>query len=191
MRLRDRVGLTCVVVGVFVQAGSARAADLSLGQWTYSWNSGAQINASVPINNDGPTNSGPLTITLWATTDPRDSTVLTQGFRLVQVTVDEGVFAFDSIEVSSGFQSHVDRPDPGTYNIAVTVDESGLDASPRLLDIGLSQLTFPLPTAPSESAIRSRVASAIPCGSLFVPFSLATFVGLCLTKWATRSAGRR
>ena len=169
--------------------GTARAADLSLGSWTFSWNEHAQINVSVPVSNNGATDSGPLLITLWATNDPRGSTAVTSGFRLVQV-LEDGIPAMSSREINTGFQDHVEQPDAGTtYNIAVVVEEDSFDAPATLVSFASRQLTFPLPEAPTQAEIRRRVASAVPCGALFVQFSLVTFLGLCLTKWVTR--GRR
>ena len=188
--MRSRVaGFVWAAVLVCAAQGTAWAADLSLGGWTFSYNEHAQIDLSLPVNNNGPTDSGPLLITLWATNDPRSSTVVTSGFRLVQV-VEEGIPAFGSREIQTGFQDHVQPPDPGTYNIAVEVLEDSFDDPATLVGFASSQMTFPLPEAPSQAEIRRRVASAIPCGGLFVQFGLVTFVGLCVIKWVGPRPGR-
>jgi cytochrome c553 len=188
MGMRDLVGLACAVVAPFIQAGSARAADLSLGAWSFSWNEQAQIEVSVPVDNIGPTDSGPLTITLWATEDPRNSTALTQGFRLVEVTVDEGVSSFEFVEVNSGFQRHIEEPDPGTYNIALTVDEEGgLDTSPQLVSFSTTLLTFPLPVAPSQSSEGEEEGEAEPEGD--GDAGRGTFEAHCQVCHGARGAG--
>jgi hypothetical protein len=92
--------------------------------------------------------------------------------------------------VSGGPQAQIEPPEPGSYFMAVTVEEDAFDASPRLVSIAETPLSFPLPEAPSQADIRRRVASAVPCGALFVQFSLVTFVGLCITKLVTRATRR-
>ncbi len=175
-----------IAVVASVSTTGARAADIRLAEnsrWSFSWNARSQLSMSVPLTNASATNSGPITIRLWATNDPRSSAQVSSGFVLLEEVLSDGLAGLESIEVNTDFADLVEEPDAGQYNIALTVDEDAFDTGGTITSFSSdTRLDFPLPEVPSEAEIRRRVASQIPCGAFFVQFSLATFLGLCAIK---------
>ncbi|HUU84599.1 MAG TPA: hypothetical protein VM243_13960 [Phycisphaerae bacterium] len=178
------------VLGV---VGTAAAADIRLDGYIFQYNERAQISLSAELTNASPTASGPIILRLWATNDPRTSTTISaDAFLLIEAVVEEGLAGGASTEANTGYMSIIEQPEQpeqGLYNVALTVDEDAFDADPTIVSFASSQTQFPLFEAPTEAEIRRRVASAVPCGSLFVQFSLVTFMGLCAMKWM--GTGRR
>jgi len=166
-----------------ILTSSAGAADIRLGDWLYEFNTDAELSVSVPLTNNSTTDSGPIVLRLWATQDPRSSTsVSADAFVLVETVLQEGVPALDSVEVNSEFMAIIEEPAAGQYNIALTVEEQAIDAEETITSFASARIDFPLPEVPSAAEVRRRVASQIPCGALFVQFSLATFLGLCALR---------
>jgi hypothetical protein len=181
--MNQRIVLLAVAGAVLLSAGTATAADIRLGGWLFRFNERAQISISAPLSNEGPTDSGPIAVRLWATSDPRSSIELSEGaFLLVEEVLGEGLTAGQSVEINTDFLDIIEEPEAGQYNIALTVEENAFDANPAILSFAGTRLDFPLPQAPTATEVRRRVASQVPCGALFVQFSLATFVGLSLMK---------
>ena len=173
-------------IAVVTWTGVAPAADINHGTWLFNFNERAQLSISVPVSNVGQTASGPIVIRFWATMDARSSEELTSGFLLIEERIEEGLAADQSVELSSPFRDPIEPPGPGQYNMALTIEEEAFDADPALLSFAAARLEFPLPEAPTEAEIRNRIAGMIPCGALFVPFSLASLVGLCVMKLVVR-----
>jgi hypothetical protein len=135
--------------------------------------------------------SGPVVLRLWATEDAPGTAELTTGFLLVEETVEEGVPGSGTEQVNSTLQEPIEPPPEGIYYLALTREEPESDTGSSAPVFARNSLRFPLPEIPTESDIRRRVAAAIPCGALFVPFSLATFAGLCLMKMSRCRTRRR
>ncbi|MCP4251513.1 MAG: hypothetical protein GY778_31130 [bacterium] len=176
---------------LFALPGFAAAADLSLGGWSFRFDAQARVGLSVPLINEGLTDSGPILVRLWATTDPRSSTTLSEDrYLLAETTVTDGLAAGTEIEVNTSPTDPPESPPDGVYNIALLVEEQGADPGPSLLSFAGSPVDFPLPTAPTAGEIRSRIAGQVPCGALFVQASLASLVGLVGLKWHHRAGHR-
>ena len=179
-----------VAAPLLVWAQSIAAADISHGVWLFNVNERGQMYISVPLSNLDARASGPIVIRLWATMDPRSTEQLSGGFLLVEERIVDGLPAGQSMEVNTAFRDLIEPPDAGQYNLALTIEEEALGANPALLSLASARLDFPLPVAPTEAEIRSRIASQIPCGAMFLPFSLASLIGLWTMKLAARRRPR-